>query len=342
MKFPVRLVSMAALFALALLVPSMAQAAGPPPLPKAANGAKVERFASGVGIPTQITFSGRNSFISGAAEGPFEGGVFVVKPGSKKAVKVPGTPKSVFGIVARAGKVFISAGRKLIVYSRFDGKRFRGKKVIFQGPKKFTGFSGLAIGPNGRLYAGVALNPKYDNTADPSLFGNSVVSMTRSGKKRKVVATGLRQPWMMTFAPGIRNPFVSVLGQDMPINNGVPDLIVKATPGSDFGFPECNWLSESGCEDKTGPLVRLEALPGKKNSLNQQSPMGIAAKGKRLYVALFSGTPAGGPQVMTMKTDGTGIRPYLTGFLAPVLSVTSHKGDLYVGDLTGSIYKVRG
>lgn len=123
MKSPIRLISMAALLALSLALPSTAGAEQPPPLPQATNGATVKRFATGVGIPTQIAFSGRNAFISGAAEGPFKGGVFVVRPGAKKAAKVPGTPKSAFGIVARSGKVFVSAGRKLIVYSRFDGKR---------------------------------------------------------------------------------------------------------------------------------------------------------------------------------------------------------------------------
>lgn len=328
--------SLAMILVAALLVPAVAQAAGPPPLPKAENGAKVKRFATGVSIPTQIAFSGRNAFIAGAAEGPMKGGVFVVRPGKKKAVQIPGTPKSAFGIVARAGKVFVSSGRKLIAFSRFDGKRFRGKKVIFQGPKKFTGFSGLAIGPNGRLYAGVSLNQKYDHKADPSLYGNSVVSMSRGGKNLKVLANGMRQPWMLTFAPGIRDPFVSVLGPDLPVNNGAPDLIVRARPGDDFGFPKCDWLDEAKCAGFSEPLVRLEAQPGPKGSLNQQSPMGIAAIGQRLYVALFTAM-----QVKTLKTDGSGLKPFMTGFAAPVLSVAAHKGFVYVGDLTGSIYKVK-
>ncbi len=341
MKNPIRLAALAALLSFSMIA-AHAQAAGPPPLPKAANGAKVKRFATGVGIPTQVAFSGRNAFISGASEGPFKGGVFVVRPGKRKAVKVPGTPKSVFGVAAKGGKVYVSAGRKLIAYSRFDGRSFRGKKVIYTGSKKFSGFSGLAFGPNGRLYAGVALNQKFDHAASPSPYGNSVVSIGPTGKNLKVVATGLRQPWMLTFAPGIRDPFVSVLGQDLPASNGAPDLIVRARPGSEFGFPDCNWLDESRCEGLAEPLVRLEAQPGEKGSLNQQSPMGIGAIGSKLYVALFSGTAGIGPQVMQMKTDGSGIKPFLTGFVAPVLSVAAHRGFLYVGDLTGSIYKVKG
>jgi glucose/arabinose dehydrogenase len=342
MKHPIRNAAVAALLALGLTVPAAAQAAGPPPLPKAANGAKVQRFATGVAVPTQVAFSGRNAFVAGATEGPMKGGLFVVKPGSKKAVKIPGTVKTAYGVAAKAGKVYVSSGRKVVAYSRFDGKRFRGSKTIYTGSKKFTGLSGLAIGPNGRIYGGVSLNQKYDHKADPSQYGNSVISMTRAGKDVRVVSTGLRQPWMLTFAGGVKDPFVSVLGQDLPRNNGAPDLIVKATPGSDFGFPECNWSTITTCDGMAEPLVTLAAQPGPKKSLNQQSPMGIGAIGSKLYVALFGGTAKVGPQVMTVKTDGTGGKPFMTGFVAPVLSVATHGGNVYVGDLTGTIYKVRG
>ncbi|MGB0119438.1 MAG: hypothetical protein WBP55_00635 [Solirubrobacterales bacterium] len=312
---------------------------GPPP-PKAASGATVKPFATGVAVPTQIAFKGRTAFVAGAAEGPMKGGVYAVKPGAKKAVLIKKSPKSAFGIAVKSGRVYVSSGRGVIRYSGWNGKGFRSKKTIYSGPKSFNGFSGLAFGPNGRLYAGVSLNQEYDHADDPSHFGNSIVSMTASGKKPKVVATGMRQPWMMTFAKGNPDPFVSVLGPDLPIGNGAPDLIVNAAPGDDYGFAACDWAATANCAGFTEPLVKLDPVPvkqGDEEALAQQSPMGIAANGNKLYVALFS---AG--QVMQMKTDGTGIKPFLTGFAAPVLSVTTHKGNVYTGDFTGTIYKVKG
>lgn len=324
-----------------MVLPAAASAAPKgPPLPKAATGAKVKAFATGVAVPTQIAFNGRTAFVAGAAEGPMKGGVYAVKPGSKKAMLIRKSPKSAFGIAARSGKVFVTSGRDVIRYSGWEGKGFRSTKKIYTGPKKFTGFSGLAFGPDGRLYAGVSLNQKYDHTDDPSPYGNSIVSMTTGGKDLQVMATGMRQPWMMTFAKGNPNPFVSVLGPDLPIGNGAPDLIVNAAPGDDYGFAACDWLTAANCTDFTEPLVKLDPVlvkQGKKKVLAQQSPMGIAANGSKLYAALFS---AG--QVMQMKTDGTGIKPFLTGFVAPVLSVTTHNGNVYAGDLTGTIYKVKG
>ncbi len=331
-----------ALVSIGLAAPSAATAAdAPPPPPVAAGGAKVKTFATGVGLPTQIAFAGGNAFVAGAAEGPFKGGLFVVRPGKKKAVKVPGTPKSVFGVAARGGRVFVSSGRDLIAYSKFNGRRFRQAKRLYRGPKKFNGFSGLAIAPNGRIHAGVSLNQKYDNVADPSPWGNSVMSIKPNGKGLKRVATGLRQPWMMTFAKGVKDPFVSVLGQDAPVDNGAPDLIVRARPGQDYGFPECSWLVESACKGFAEPVVKLEALDNGEGGLAQQSPMGIGAIGSRLFVALFSGNETG-PGVIQVKTDGTGLRPFMTGFAAPVLSVATHKGYVYAGDLTGTIYRVKG
>lgn len=331
-----------ALSLLAAAAMPAAAAAEDPPLPRQADGAKVKRFATGVGLPTQIAFSGGRAFVAGAAEGPFKGGVFVVKRGTRKAVKVPGTVGSAFGIAARGGRVLVSSGRKVIAYSRFDGKRFRRSKVIFRGGKRFNGFSGLAIGPNGRFYAGVALDQRYDDRADPGRFGNSIVSIGLAGRKPRVEAKGLRQPWMMTFARGSRSPFVSVLGQDLPQDNGAPDLIVEAAPGSSFGFPECNWLDEAACAGFDRPLVRVEAEATPEGGRAQQSPMGIGAIGDRLYVGLFAGTAEAGPQVMTMKTDGSGIEPFVTGFAAPVLSVATHRGKVYAGDMTGTIYVTDG
>jgi len=71
--------------------------------------------------------------------------------------------------------------------------------------------------------------------------------------------------------------------------------------------------------------------------LSQRSPMGIAASGSELYVALFSTG-----EVARLGTDGSGLKPFLTGFAAPVLSVATHKGHVYAGDLTGTIYRVKG
>jgi hypothetical protein len=31
----------------------------------------------------------------------------------------------------------------------------------------------------------------------------------------------------------------------------------------------------------------------------------------------------------------------LTGFVAPIVALSTHAGDVYVGDLTGAIYRIK-
>ncbi|MBN8866715.1 MAG: hypothetical protein J0H98_04110 [Solirubrobacterales bacterium] len=319
----------------------MAQSAGAaegPPLPVAANGNEVQVFATGVAVPTQIAFKGRTAFISGGSEGPVKGGLYYVAPGAKKAKRVPRTPSNAFGVAWRGGSLYVNYGTKLVALSGWTGKGFRSSRTLIAfNPKRFNGFTGLAFGPDGRLYTGVTL--QFDRKASKRPFSNSVVSISPRGGKLRTVATGLRQPWMMTFAKGIRSPFVSVLGQDTPKGTKAPDLIVKATQGSDFGFPSCNWSNFDRCNKRFDtPVLVLEPSPS-------PSPMGITAEGRKLYVALFNGlhTKQGpvGPEIMTTNVRGTKIRDFVTGFVAPVLLANHHGGFLYMGDLTGTVYRVR-
>ena len=68
--------------------------------------------------------------------------------------------------------------------------------------------------------------------------------------------------------------------------------------------------------------------------------MGISPIGQTLYVALFGGLGKG-PEVVSMNTSGRQIKTFLSGYAAPVLAVGTRKGNVYTGDLTGAIYRVK-
>ena len=68
--------------------------------------------------------------------------------------------------------------------------------------------------------------------------------------------------------------------------------------------------------------------------------MGLGALGGKLYIALFGGTGKG-PEVVSMPQSGGKFKPFLTGFVAPVVALGVHAGKLYVGDLTGAVYSVK-
>jgi glucose/arabinose dehydrogenase len=318
--------AIAAAMAVSLALPMAAKAQGPP-LPTAVNGHVVTRVASGVTTPTAFAFTGDTVF---AGSGPDEQGkgptgLFTLAGG--KATKVPGTPKWVAGLAWHDGKLYVSSFAKLIAYGGWDGTKFAEATTIAK-PLKAT-YNGIAFGPDGRLYAGVSFRDKYDPGRDPSPHAQSVISMTATGKDLRTVAEGLRQPFQLTFPAGATHPYVGVLGQE---KGKIPkDAIVVAKPGQDYGYPKCLFAVGSTCKGFAKPLALLP---------KHASPMGLASIGSTLYMSLFGGLGDGKPVVATMPVKGGQAKPFLTGFVAPVIALGERDGTIYVGDLTGSIYSV--
>src|SRR6478735_5079748 len=191
-----------------LALSSSAVAGQAPPLPTAANGATVERIAGGLATPTSFAFTGDTVFagIGPAERGHPPTGLMTVANGSAK--KVPGTAPVVFGLAWHNDRLFVSSGDKIISYRGWNGTRFAGSRVVRRASSKLPGFNGLAFGPNGRLYVGVSLNPKYDHSRNPAQYANTVLSMRATGADVKIVARGLRQPFQLTFPAGATSPYV--------------------------------------------------------------------------------------------------------------------------------------
>ena len=68
----------------------------------------------------------------------------------------------------------MSNNKRIVVLSRWNGHRFLRSRTIYRGPAGFNGFSGLAFGPDGRLYSGVQLSDTTDQKPDTSPFARSV------------------------------------------------------------------------------------------------------------------------------------------------------------------------
>jgi glucose/arabinose dehydrogenase len=316
---------LAAALVSAALLPAAAQAQGPPP-PTAVNGATVETVAQGVPIPTAFAFGAGQVFVGagGSEDGSKPGGIFTAAGGT--ATKLPDSPKFVAGLAYRKGVLYVSGDGKLLAYSGWNGTRFAKVKTVFKGPKGFPGFGGLAFGHDGRLYAGVSIsNFKYDSRKSPQPYAQSLVSLKPNGKDIRVVARGLREPWQLTFVKGIPQPFVSVLAQDNL--KKVPDYIIRARSGQNYGFPDCNWTKPKACRPFAKPFLFLPA---------HSSPMGIAAIKRTIYVALF-----GRQEVDRFSVDGGKPKAFVTGYAAPVVALGVHAGRVYTGDLTGAVYSVK-
>ena len=71
--------------------------------------------------------------------------------------------------------------------------------------------------------------------------------------------------------------------------------------------------------------------------------MGIAISGKTLYLSSFAGPKGAGPggEVFTLSTAGGSLKPLLTGFVAPTVGLGLSGGYVYVGELTGQVFRVK-
>ncbi|MDO8184498.1 hypothetical protein Q5424_08970 [Conexibacter sp. JD483] len=308
---------------------------GPPPPPKAANGAKVTTLAQGVPTPTAFAFAGTTTFVSGAGaeDGSAPGGLYTVAKG--RATRVAGAPKAIYGLAWDGRTLFASSGPRLVAASGWNGRRFSsGFRAIWTGPRGFSNLNGIALGPDARLYAGVTMGRNGDHAKVDAPFAQSIISLTKRGEDVTTYASGLRQPWQLTFAPGSDTPLATALGQENLGRTQPPDYVIAPRDGDDYGFPSCNWSKPAACAGFARPLALLPA---------HSSPMGIGVIGQRIYLALFTGTGRG-PSVVSIPLAGGSAKPkpLLVGFAAPVVALGTHAGQVYAGDVTGAIYRVKG
>jgi glucose/arabinose dehydrogenase len=321
------------------LVCSSAAAAGPPP-PTSTNGHAVQLVASGVNTPTSFAFGGGNVFEgdggSETAKVP-NGGVYLLKGG--KATKLSHSPNFVAGLAWRKGTLYVSAGTftakgpvwQLLAWSGWHGTAFKKHRVIYTAPKKFSGFNGLAFGPDGRLYAGVSLASNNDHGPPATPHAYSIISIKPNGKGLKVFASGMRQPWQLAFPKGSSSPFVSDLGQDKGAKNP-PDFLLRVHKGDNFGFPTCNWTKKKACHGFTKPFKFFPP---------HTDVMGVGIIGKQLYLSEFLGNAGKAGLVVSMPMKGGKPKTLVTGFVAPVVGLGVHHGWVYIGELTGQVFRVK-
>ena len=324
-------------------VASVATAAAGPPPPETFGGAKVSAFpAAGLLNPTSFAWGDGAMFAgdSGASTAKVpNGGLYVIKSGVATKISPP-TVLFVGGVAWHGGALYASdvaiVGKapaiQITKWTGWNGSTFASEKVIYTAPKKSQGLNGIAFGANGRLYVGVDAGLLNGNDHGPASLSPDlydILSMSATGKDLKVVASGIRQPWQMAFAPGSNDPFASDLGQDGPKSvKNPPDFLLKITPGQNYGFPKCNWTKATlaTCKKYAKPYKMFDP---------HFDPMGLAIVGSKLYIGSFLGpNSAGGGALYSMPLKGGKVSPVVMGLPAATDALAAHDGDLYVGGST--------
>jgi hypothetical protein len=103
--------------------------------------------------------------------------------------------------------------------------------------------------------------------------------------------------------------------------------------GDNYGFPKCNRTVAANCHGFTPPFRTFAP---------HTDLMGIALQGGTFYLTSFQGPGAKGPggEVYSLRLGGSTLKPLLTGFVAPVVGLGLHHGYVYVGELTGQVFRV--
>lgn len=299
-----------------------------PPLPQATGHQTVTVVARGVPTPTEFAVLAGRLFVSGYGDEHdpnVVGGVYIL--GGGKAIRVPGSPQHVYGLAAAKNTLYLSTSQALLAWSGWNGTRFQKRRVI-RTPVGYGSFKGPAVGPDGLLYVGA--DPRSDPRPPTASTSDAFVSVDPATGSTSVIATGIRQPWMPVFLPGHALPLVSALNQDDLGPNRPRDYLLAIKRGANYGFPICPAIPGT-CVNYTQPLVQLPA---------HSSPMGLGYLNGKLYVALYGGLGKG-PVVVSMPPSGGRPTPFLSGFPAGVIALGTAGGDLYTGDQSGVIYRVK-
>ncbi|MBV9050505.1 MAG: hypothetical protein JOY58_19720 [Solirubrobacterales bacterium] len=337
-----RILSFVGALAASGVICSGAAAAGGPPPPTPPNGHPVQLVASGLNTPTSFAFGVGKVFEGdGGSTGahPPNGGVFLLRNGT--ATKLPHSPNFVAGLAWRNGTLYISSGTftkqgpkfQLLAWSGWNGTAFANRRAIYTAPKRFDGFNGLAFGPDGRLYVGVDVGLTNNNDHGPAStpYLYDILSIKTNGTGLKVFASGMRQPWQLAFPRGSSSPFVSDLGQDTGALNP-PDFLLRVRRGDNYGFPACNWTKAKVCKGYAKPFKMFAP---------HTDVMGVGIIGAQLYLSEFLGNGGKSGLVVSMPMTGGTPKTLVTGFVAPVVGLGVHDGWVYIGELSGQVFRVR-
>jgi glucose/arabinose dehydrogenase len=297
--------------------------------------------AAGLQTPTSFAFGAGKVFEGdGGSESSKvpNGGVYLLSAGT--GVKLAGSPNFVSGLAWHKGALYVAGGTvtkkgiswQLQRWSGFNGTTFAKRTAIWTAPKGFAGTNGIAFAPNGRLFLGidVGLTDNGDHGPAKTPYVYDILSLKADGSGLKIFATGIRQPWQMAFEKGSNDPFVSALGQDKGAKNP-PDFVLRVHQGDNYGFPKCNWTKGSPCKGFTKPFQMFAP---------HTDIMGMAIIGKRLYMTSFLGTTGKAGEVFSMPLTGGKLTPVVTGFVAPTVGLGTDGKSLYIGELTGQVFKV--
>jgi glucose/arabinose dehydrogenase len=312
------------------------------------EGVRLERFASGIPNPANLAFDRRRRLwvtsaghLAAAADGVW----MVPRRGARPRHVIRGL-FSALGLVWHRGELYVShvvpyatfaprhTGR-VVAYSRFDGRRFRRRRVVVAGlPVGRHRVDSLAAGRDGRLYLGIG--SESDNRPSSRRLSGTVVSFRPRGGSVLVEARGLRNPYGLAFLPGGRRLLVSEHGRD-DLGPGRPpdelDVVDPRGPVRWYGFPQCWHQGGAACRGARAPLafLRAHSAPGAVAVAARFGRWGPSAFVPR-FGSSFEANASGGDVVRVPLRGRARVERFASGFgiQEPLGAAIGPDGGLYV------------
>jgi len=291
------------------------------------SGVRATVYATGLRHVSAIAVDGRGRLwiTTSAATDHSVDGLYVVARAGAKPVRVAHLTEPL-GLVWSGKTLYVAARGQVVAFTHLVGNRFKGRKVILDGPDPKAANDTILVLPNGRLMMSVSAT--CDHCVQSSRYSAAIVTLDQDGGRLRVYARGLRDAYGLAVVPGSGTILASINQRDDLGARTPGDWLAVVRRGESWGFPACYGQGGSACRGVPAPLSVLDRHAGSG------------------AVAVFDGsavvTEWATGKVLRVPLGGSSHRAttFLTGFRNPLAATVS--GDtLLVGDwTTGRIYSI--
>ncbi len=245
------------------------------------------------------------------------------------------------GLLWGDGTLDVASAGKVEAFADLEADAFAARTTILTLPDGVGEVNGLARSPDGLLVLGISA--PCDACTPTSTESAAVISFKTDGSDLRVMASGIRAPVGLTYAPGTSDLFVTMNQRD-DLGDATPgDWLAVVADGQDWGFPEC--YGQGGDRVHRRARTRRRARQARRGQRRgDRHRPGIAGRdrGTRRRVGHGTGPPRrrSTARPLARATSGT-VEPFLTGLSQPVPVATAPDGAVIVGDWgTGTIYRI--
>ncbi|HST17717.1 MAG TPA: hypothetical protein VLK36_08605 [Gaiellaceae bacterium] len=290
-------------------------------------GFRASVFAAGLDHPTAMAFGpDRRLYVSEDV-----GAVVSVGRGSTRPRPFLRKLVVPLGLLWRGRTLYVSQSGRVDAYGA-TGRHLR--VVLSHLPYKLHQQDAIVAGPDGRLYLGSGSTCDACGERDPR--SATILSFRPDGSGLRVVATGLRNPYGLTFVG--RTLYATVNGRDK-LGDGEPaEEVVNVRQGARYGWPSC-WPSFAlerligSCTGVTPPIAYLEPHSSADGIVSWRGDLFVAEWGEYL-------SKKHGRKLVRIRRGR--VEAFATGFAHPLALAVDPAGDLLVADWErGVIYAIR-